>query len=83
MPYIGSDLSAEDDTKLIRYVGVNWFVFHVLQLLLIRFTQQNSCCIRKSSMKHLQKPDPKSDLPCFSCVDFLSRNIGPPDCVHC
>ena len=27
---------------------------HTLQLLLIRFTQQNSCCINKSTMKHMQ-----------------------------
>ena len=37
----------------LRYVGVIWFVFHVLQLLPIRFTQQNSCCISKSMIKHL------------------------------
>ena len=24
---------------------------------------QNSCCIRKSMMEHLQKPDSKSDQP--------------------
>ena len=41
-----------------RYAGVvMWFVFRVLQLLPIGFTQQNSCCISKSMMKHPQKPD--------------------------
>ena len=33
------------------------FVFHVLQLLLIRFTQHNLCCISNSMMKHQQKLD--------------------------
>ena len=41
----------------LRYVGVVWLIFHVLQLLLIRFTQQNSCCISMYTMKHMQKPD--------------------------
>ena len=41
-----------------RCVGVIWFRFHVLQLPLIRFTQQNSCCISKSTMKRImQKSD--------------------------
>ena len=40
--------------------------FHVLQLLPIRFTQQVSCCISKSTMKRLQKPNWKSDIPLFS-----------------
>lgn len=31
----------------IRYVGVIWFVIHVLNLLPIRFTQRKFCCIRK------------------------------------
>lgn len=39
----------------VRYVGVIWFVFQVLWLLLFRFTQQNSCCISKSTMTHVQK----------------------------
>ena len=50
----------------LRYVGVIWFVFHVPQLLLIIFTQQNSCCTSNSLMKHLQKLDWKLDLPWFS-----------------
>jgi hypothetical protein len=41
--------------------------FHVLQLLLIGFTQQHSCCISKFMMKHLQKLDWKLDLPWSSC----------------
>jgi hypothetical protein len=35
----------------IRHVGVIWFVYHVLQLLPIRSTQQNSCCISKSTVQ--------------------------------
>ena len=38
----------------LRYVGAIRFVFHVLQLLPIRFTQQHSCCISKYVMKRLQ-----------------------------
>ena len=45
----------------LRYVGVIWFVFHVIQLLLIIFTQQN--------LLHMEiynevstKSDSKSDL---------------------
>jgi hypothetical protein len=56
---------------------------HVLQFLLNKSTQQNSCCIGKSTMK------PKSDLASFSYgyrkslfVDFLIGYIGPPNCVH-
>ena len=47
----------------IRCVGVIWFTFHVLQLPRIRFTQHNLCCISLSTMKHVQKPNWKSDLP--------------------
>ena len=35
-------------------MGVVQFVFHVLKLLLIVFTQRNLCCISKSTMKHQQ-----------------------------
>ena len=31
---------SERRASALRYVGVMWFLFHVLQLLLIRFTQQ-------------------------------------------
>ena len=41
------------------------FFLHVLRLLPIRFTQQNSCCISKPPTKHMQKPYRKLDLPCF------------------
>ena len=34
----------------LSYVGVTRFVFHVLQLLWIRFPQQNFCCISKCTM---------------------------------
>ena len=30
-------------SQLLRHVGVIWFVFHVLQLLPIKFAQQNLC----------------------------------------
>ena len=33
----------------LRYVDVIWLLFHVLQLLLVRFTKQNLCCIGKST----------------------------------
>jgi hypothetical protein len=45
----------------LRCAGVIRFNFHVLQLLPIRFTQQNLCC--KSMMKHQQKPNWKSNPP--------------------
>ena len=48
--YLSWDLS-------LRYVGVIWFIFNVLRLLSIRFTQPNLCCISKSMMKHEQKSD--------------------------
>ena len=38
----------------LSYVGVIWFVLHVLQLLLVTFTQQNLCCMSKTMMKHMQ-----------------------------
>ena len=70
----------------IRYVDVIWFIFHVLKLLPIRFTQPNSWCINKSMMKYMQKPD----LPLFrygyrkrKFVDLLTGYIGSPNCVHC
>ena len=43
--------------KLIRYVGVIWVEFHVLQLLSIIFPKGKLCCMRKSMMKHQQKSD--------------------------
>ena len=64
----------------VRYVGVIGFVLHLL--LLTRFTQQNLCCISKSTMKHMPKQDWKSGLPWFAYgyetfvfVDFLAGYI--------
>ena len=69
--------------------GVIWFDFHVLQFLPIRFPQQHWCCISKSMIKHLHKPDWKSGLLWFrygywKCmlVDFSTMYIGPFDCVR-
>ena len=71
-----------------RYVGDMSFHFHVLQLLVIRFTLLNLCCTRKSTMKGMQNSDWKSYLPLFSYgyqnrmfVDFLNEYIGPPNRV--
>jgi hypothetical protein len=72
-----------------KYVCVIWFVFHVLQLLPIRFTQQNSCYISKPTTNNMQKPNRESNLPdllmvikraCF--VDFLVEYKAPPNYVH-
>ena len=41
----------------LKYVGINWYIFHVLQLLLFRFTQQYTCCISKSTMNHMHDLD--------------------------
>ena len=56
--------------------------FYVLQLLPIRFTQQDSCCVGKFKMKHMQNPYWKSDLIWFSYdyrkhvfVDFRNEYI--------
>ena len=38
----------------VRCVGAFWYVYHVLQLLLTRSTQQNLSHTRNSTMKHLQ-----------------------------
>ena len=74
---------------MLRYVGVIWLVFHILQNYAVRFTQQNSHCISESMMKHMQKPVWNSDFPLFSysyqkCmfVDLLTGYISPPNCVH-
>ena len=44
-----------DTTK--AYMDVLWFVFHALQLLSIKFTQQDLFCISKFMMKHKQNLD--------------------------
>ena len=46
-----------------KQAGVMWFLFHVLQPLLIMFTQQNSCCISKRLMKHVHKSHWQSNPP--------------------
>ena len=58
--------------------------FLVLHFLLSRFTSSMLCCISKSLVKHLQKPDWRLDLPLFSysyqkCmfVESLTEYIGP------
>ena len=72
------------DGSNIRYVHgchLAW-IFHVLQRLPIRVTRWDLCCISKSTMKHRQKSDWKSDLPNLSYgywkhifVDFLTDRI--------
>ena len=71
----------------IRYVGIIRFVLYDLQLLPIKFTRQNLCCISKLVMKHLLKSYRKSDLPSLSndyrkCMyaSSLSEYIGPLGC---
>jgi hypothetical protein len=71
--------------KDFRYVDVIWFIFHVLHLLPTIFTQHNSCCMSKSTMYHMQKPNKNSDFPWFSfgswkCmfVNFLTWYASPP-----
>ena len=73
----------------ILYVGVIWFILRVLQLLPIRLTHLDLCCIRKSMIKHLHKLDGKSDFPwfsygCWKCmfVHFLTEYTCSPNCVH-
>ena len=67
------------------YVGIIWFIFHVLQLLPIRIPLQKH-------VYHLQiyyetyekKPDWKSILPWFinGLLEVQVCLLGPPDCVH-
>lgn len=71
---------------VLRCVGVIWVFGHPLQLLLIRFTQQNLSCVSISTVKHQQK----LDLSLFSYnygkfmfVDSLIEYIDPPNYVHC
>ena len=74
----------------LGYVGVIWVVFHVLQLLPLRFTQQNLCCTNKSTIKHHQNTLENRTSPffvyyCHKCmlnVDSLIKYIDPPNCVH-
>ena len=62
---LGLESLTELGNSTLRHVGVIWFTFHVLQLLSIRFIEQNACCISKSTMKHMQKAYWNSDLPLF------------------
>lgn len=72
----------------IRYVGDIGFIYDVLQLLQIRFTQLNLYCISKSTMKStkigLKIRRPSFNYCCCKCmfVDFLTEYIGPPNCVY-
>ena len=74
---------------LLRNVGAILLSFHVLQLILMSFTQQNSYCLNKSITEYLQIQDWKANLTRFgygyqNCmfVDFLTGYIGPPNYVH-
>ena len=69
------------DVQHVSHVVVMWFIFHVLQLLPIRFTQQNLSCINNSTMTRHQKSDLKADIPLLSygyrkcmLVDSFTRN---------
>ena len=72
-----------------KHVGVIRVIFHVLQLLPIIFTQQNSCYITKPTTNNLQKPNWESNLPNLVTViktarfvDFLIEYKDPPNYVH-
>ena len=52
---------------IIKVCGCYSGCFCVLQLLPIRLTQQNLCCISTYMMKHRQILDRKLDLPWCSC----------------
>jgi hypothetical protein len=57
---------SERHMSSLRYVDIIWFIFHALQLLWTRLTQQSSRCMTKCMMQHLQQLDWKSDLPWFN-----------------
>ena len=75
---------------IVRYVGAIWFVFSNFYQL--DSHKQNSSCISKCTMKHLQNLDWwKTDLPFFTYgygkymfVEFLTGYIiiSPPNRVH-
>jgi hypothetical protein len=76
---------SERRASALRYVGVMWFLFHVLQLLLIRFTQQNSHWISRSTTNICKdRPSFDSRYGYWKCmfVDFFTGCIGPPNCVY-
>ena len=59
------------------YAGIIQIIFHVLQLLLIWFAQQNLCYISESMLKNLKKNQIKDHtLPKFS------YDYHPPRCIH-
>ena len=71
--------------SMVRYVGVIQFLFQVLQLWPVRFTQQNLCWSSKSIMKHHQKLSWNLDFSLFSygyhkCtfVGFVTKYICSP-----
>ena len=73
----------------IKVCGCYLVWFHVLKFFLIRFTQQNLCCIRVFTMKTLSKPHWDLNLPWLTSgywkcmfVDFLVGYIDPLNCVH-
>ena len=74
--------SLAERSLVVKCVGVIWFLFHALQLLPVRFTQQNSCCSSRSTTKHMQKSYWKSHCFNYVFVDFLVRCICLPKCVH-
>jgi hypothetical protein len=59
----------------VRYVGVVRFVFHVLQLLLMRFTQRKVWRINKSMMKHQQESDQNSGMPLMFWLWLLKGRV--------
>ena len=79
----------EEEKTYHKVRGYYLVVYHVVRLLSIGFTQQSLCRFSKSTMKHLQKPDWKSDLVLIwygyhKCmfVDFLIGYMGSSKWVH-
>ena len=72
----------------VRYVGAIRFVFHGLQLLPIKFTQCNLCCIIKSTIEYQRKSS--EDWSSHDLVMLIGNAsllipcwlIGSPNCVH-
>ena len=83
----------EDQIYFEMLTPASTFTFKVCGCYLVRFshsptprfTQQNSCCIRKSTTKHMQKSDWRSNPPWFTngywrCMFVGSSNCGPIEC---
>ena len=73
----------------LKYVCVIWFVFLILKLLHIRFTQQNLSDFNKSMIKYMQNPIWKQNLPLVGYaywkrmfVNFVTGYIGPSNCAQ-